>query len=185
MKLSRVFLALAATLTVVAGAARAATWEGDLLNVQLLSPNPQTVAFNGNFNVPAGPIQILGDPTLPLSIGATSVTFSNLSNASVALQALAIVKITDTTASRILNVQVNPASTITLGTSLISGGNFLQFDLRDANIVPSGTLILDVAFTNGETPSPVPAPASLPLLASGLVALAYVRFGTKGGRHAG
>ena len=48
-------LILIAGFVLAGGPTRAApiTWEGDLLNVQVLDPNPQTVAFNGNFIVPA------------------------------------------------------------------------------------------------------------------------------------
>ena len=172
MRISGPFLALAAGFVLASGASHAATWQSDLLNVQLLSPNPQTVAFNGNFTVPASNINIVG-PTLPLSIGATSVTLQNTANATVGFQVSSLIKITDTTASPILNVQVDPASTITLFSSLVSGGNFMQFDLQDADIVPLGVLILDVTFVSG-SPSPIPSPASLPLFASGLLSLAAV-----------
>ena len=56
MRISGPFLALAAGFVLASGASHAATWQSDLLNVQLLSPNPQTVAFNGNFTVPASNI---------------------------------------------------------------------------------------------------------------------------------
>ena len=46
MKLSRDTLALAG------GEDRAATWAGDGINVQRLSPNPETVAFSSNHTVP-------------------------------------------------------------------------------------------------------------------------------------
>ena len=70
----------------------------------------------------------------------------NKTNALIGFQVPSILKITDTTASNIENVQVGPGSTIDLGGSLISGKNFLQFDLEDANIVPNGVLNLQVSF---------------------------------------
>src|SRR4051812_17155330 len=139
-KISVSFLALAAAFTLTSGASHAATWEHDLLNVQVLSPNPQTVVFNGDFNVPASNIALLGGAPFALSIGTTSVTFEYKGNAAVGFQNSTIVKVTDTTASPILNVQVDPSSTIGLDGSLISGNNFLQFDLQDANVAPFGKL---------------------------------------------
>jgi hypothetical protein len=59
-----------------------------------------------------------------------------------------------------------------LESSLISGNNFLQFDLHDVNFVPFGKLVLDVNFVPG---SPVPEPATLAFLGSGLVGLLAFR----------
>src|SRR4051794_16439686 len=128
MKIVRSLLVLALGMVLATGAGRAAPWEGDLLNVQFLSPNPQTVVFNGNFTVPASGINFGGDGILLLNIGASLVSLVNTGNAEIAIQApSAIVKITDTTASDIENVQVSPGSTIDLQGSLITGNNFLQF----------------------------------------------------------
>jgi hypothetical protein len=64
MKISRSLMALAAGLILASGGpSQATTWQNDLLNVERLSPNPQTVAFNGNFTVPASNILIFNDPT--------------------------------------------------------------------------------------------------------------------------
>ena len=68
-----------------------------------------------------------------------------------------------------------PGSTIDLGGSLISGNNFLQFDLEDANIVPNGVLNLQVSFLPG-TPAPIPEPGPLPVFASVLVGLLSARW---------
>jgi len=171
-KISVSFLALAAAFTVTSGASHAATWEHDLLNVQVLSPNPQTVVFNGNFNVPAANIALFGGEPFALSIGTTSVTFEYKGNAEFAFQNSTIVKVTDTSASPILNVQVDPSSTMSLDSSLISGNNFLQFDLHDVNFVPFGKLVLDVNFVPR---SPIPEPATLAFLSSGLVGLLAFR----------
>lgn len=173
MKISRSVLFAATGLVLVGGGtSRAAAWQDDVLNVQLLQPNPETVAYNGNFTVPASNIPIAGTALLPLSIGANTVTFENKTNAVFAFQEPSLVKITDTTASPILNVQVDPASTITLARSLVSGGNFLQFDLQQLNIVPSGSLILDVTFKpDVGSSAPVPEPTSLALLGGGIAGL--------------
>jgi len=68
------------------------TWEHDLLNVQVLSPNPQTVVFKGNFNVPASNIALFGGDTFAFSIGTTSVTFEYKGNAAFAFQNSTIVR---------------------------------------------------------------------------------------------
>ena len=67
-------------------------------------------------------------------------------------------------------MQVGPGSTIDLQGPLISGKNFLQFDLADAKIVPNGVLNLQVSFLPG-TLVPIPAPGPLPVFASALVVL--------------
>jgi hypothetical protein len=176
LKNRQFLLALAAGTILASGASHAVPWQNDLLNVQVLSPNPQTVAFNGNFNVPASNIEILGEKFFLLSIGANTVTFQYTGNAGLGELVPTLVKITDTTASNIQNVQVNSASTITLPTSLVSGNNFLQFDLADALIPPLSILILNVTFTAGiDNPNAVPAPAALPLFGLGLLGLAWVR----------
>ena len=55
-------------------------------------------------------------------------------------------------------MQVGPGSTIDLGQGpLISGNNFLQFDLAGANIPPNGVLNLQVSFLGSLVPRP-PSP---------------------------
>ena len=73
MKIVQSLLVLALGMVLATGAGRAATWEGDLLNVQFLQPNPQTVVFNGNFTVPASGIDFIGDDELVLNIGTSLV----------------------------------------------------------------------------------------------------------------
>lgn len=175
MKIVRSLLVLALGMVLATSAGRAATWEGDLLNVQFLQPNPQTVVFNGNFTVPASGIDFIGDGSLLLNIGASLVQLVNPTNSLQAFQVPSIVKITDTTSSDIENVQVGPGSTIDLGGSLISGNNFLQFDLEDANIVPNGVLNLKVSFLS-ETLVSIPEPGALPVFASALVGLLSARW---------
>jgi hypothetical protein len=177
MKIVRSLLVLAVGMVLATGEGRAATWQGDLLNVQFLSPNPQTVVFNGNFTVPASGIDFTGEGILLLNIEASLVSLVNTTNATIGLQApSAIVKITDTTASNIENVQVDSGSTIDLGQGqLISGNNFLQFELADAFIPPNGVLNLQVSFLPG-TPAPIPAPGPLPVFASALVGLISARW---------
>ena len=175
MKIVRSLLVLALGMVLATSAGRAATWEGDLLNVQFLQPNPQTVVFNGNFTVPASGIDFIGDGSLLLNIGASLVQLVNPTDALQAFQVPSIVKITDTTSSDIENVQVGPGSTIDLGGSLISGNNFLQFDLEDANIVPNGVLNLQVSFLS-ETLVSIPEPGALPVFASALVGLLSARW---------
>ncbi|WP_207538859.1 PEP-CTERM sorting domain-containing protein [Sabulicella rubraurantiaca] len=174
MRILRFAFALVVTLLVASGPGRAATWEGDLLNVQLLTPNSQTVAFNGNFTVPASDINIFGAGFLLLSIGPSSVTLTNTGNAEVFFQnPEVIIKITDTTAARILNAQVAPGSTISLGSgALITGNNFVQFDLAGATVPGFGVLNVEVAFLPGVA---VPVPGSLALLGLGLFGLAAAR----------
>ena len=107
MKIVRSLLVLALGMVLATGAGRAATWEGDLLNVQFLSPNPQTVVFNGNFTVPASAINFIGNGSLLLTIAASLVSLVNTTNAEIAFQApSAIVKITDITDPHIENAQV-------------------------------------------------------------------------------
>src|SRR3954453_18239771 len=107
MKIVRSLLALALSVVLATGAGHAATWEGDLLNVQLLVPNPQTMAFNGNFTVPASGINIAGDGPRLLSIHTPLVRLVNATNGSQLInEPFADIKITDPTASRTENVQV-------------------------------------------------------------------------------
>src|SRR3954449_11939646 len=80
MKIVRSLLVLAFGMVLATGAGRAATWEGELLNLQFLSPNPQTVVFNGNFTVPDSGINFLGDGTLLLNIEASLVQLVNTTN---------------------------------------------------------------------------------------------------------
>lgn len=176
MRILRSGLALVVALLVTSGAGRAATWEGDLLNVQVYTPTAQDVAFNGNFIAPTGNINLFQTPLILFEISASGIKLTNNTNAELEFQPpLLLVKITDTTAARILNAQVAPDSTVPLGIgALISGNNFVQFDLAGLTIPGFGFLSLEVAFLP-EGPVAVPAPASLALLAMGLVGLALVR----------
>src|SRR3954453_20564913 len=129
MKIIRSLPALALGVVLATSAGHAATWEGDLLNVQFLQPNPQTVVFNGDFTVPASGINFLSTGVLLLSIEPSLVRLTAQEGSFFTVPS-AIVKITDLTASRIENVQVGPGSTIDLEQRpLIFGNNFLQFDL--------------------------------------------------------
>ncbi len=170
MKIVRSLLVLALSMVLATSAGRATTWENDLLNVQFQIP-PPTVVFNGNFTVPASGIDFIGNGELLLNIGESLVQLVNVTNALLVFDSSAIVKITDTTASRIENVQVDPSSTIPLLGSLISGNNFLQFDLSDAQIVPNGVLNLQVSFLDTLA---IPEPGPLPVFASALVGLLSV-----------
>ena len=115
MKIVQSLLVLALGMVLATGAGRAATWEGDLLNVQFLQPNPQTVVFNGNFTVPASGIDFIGNDELVLNIGTSLVQLVNKTNALIGFQVPSILKITDTTASNIENVQVGRARPSTWG----------------------------------------------------------------------
>ena len=87
MKIVQSLLVLALGMVLATGAGRAATWEGDLLNVQFLQPNPQTVVFNGNFTVPASGIDFIGNDELVLNIGTSLVQLVNKTNALIGFQA--------------------------------------------------------------------------------------------------
>ena len=180
MRISRSVLALIAGMTLAAGASHAAPWQNDTLNVQVLAPDLQTVAFTGNFKVPSDNIIILPN-TGTLSVGATTVTFNYTIDCCVISSfPFALIKVTDLTNSPILNVQIDPASTIIPAASLLSGGNFLQFNLEGLRLAPGDKTILNVAFTSDAvSPVPVPTPASLPLFASGLLGLAGVQWKTR------
>ena len=171
MKIVRSLPALA-FLVMATSAGHAATWEGDLLNVQFLAPNPQTVMFNGNFTVPASGIDITNQGLLLMSIEASFVQLVNTTDDQFEFTVpsdSAVVKITDLTTPRIENAQVDPSSTFFLQGPVITGDNFLQFDLTDAVIVPHGVLTLQVSFS--DTQFPVPEPGPLSLFAPALIGL--------------
>src|SRR3954453_2538543 len=176
MKIVRSLPALALGVILATSAGHAATWEGDQLNVQWLVPNPQTVVFNGNFTVPASGINFTSTGELLLNIGSSLVSLVNTTNGLINIEApSAIVKITDLTAPRIENAQVGLGSTISLEQgALITGNNFLQFELADALIPPNGVLNLQVSFS--DTQVPIPAPGPLPVFASALVGLLSARW---------
>src|SRR4051794_12421585 len=180
MKIVRSLPALALGVVLATSAGHAATWEGDQLNVQFLAPNPQTVVFNGNFTVPASGINFLSDGTLLLSIESSLVRLVNTTQGEINFTVpSAIVKITDLTNPGIENAQVGPGSTINLEQgSLISGNNFVQFELADALIPPSGVLNLQVSFS--DTSVAIPEPGALPVFASALLGLLSAWWMTRG-----
>lgn len=118
MGITRSFLALslaAGFVVTASGATRAAptTWEDDLLNVQVLAPNPQTVFFDGTYNVTSADIRLFADPNPVLSIGPTSVSFRNTSSSEAGIVPYStMIKITDLTARRIESVQIDPVSNV-------------------------------------------------------------------------
>ena len=190
MRINRSFLALAAGIVLASGTAYAQpepaaadTWANDLLNVQVLSPNPQTVAFNGNFNVPVTGTNIFGPSFLLLGISDTQVTLGNFGQLPIPVSQSTIVKITDLTARRIENVQVDSTSVVSAPSGLISGDNFLQFDAFDfpGQAIPAGAnaFVLDVSFIAGLSETPVPEPGSFVLLGTallgGLTAARHIR----------
>jgi hypothetical protein len=187
MRIIRSFLALAAGIVLASGTANAQpetdTWANDLLNVQVLSPNPQTVAFNGNFNVPVTGTNIFGPSFLLLGISDTQVTLGNFGQLPIPVSQSTIVKITDLTARRIENVQVDSTSVVSAPSGLISGDNFLQFDAFDfpGQAIPAGAnaFVLDVSFIAGLSETSVPEPGSLVLLGTallgGLTAARHIR----------
>lgn len=142
----------------------------------MLDPNPQTVAFNGNFTVPSVIHPYILNPSLTLDISAAGqVTFStSLGNTFVSSSTI---KITDLTANRILNVQINPASNVSLNSPLIAGSNFLQFDVfgfPNHTIPAGGILVLDVSFAPN-LGAALPEPVSLALLGTGLAGLGLAK----------
>src|SRR4051794_32658908 len=181
MKIVRSLPALALGVVLATSAGHAATWEGDQLNVQFLAPNPQTVVFNWNFTVPASGIDVTNQGFLLLSIESSLVHLVNMTNNQFEFTGpsdSAVIKITDLTAPRIENAQVGPGSTFFLQGPLITGNNFLQFDLTDAVIIPHGVLNLQVSFS--DTSVAIPEPGSLPVFASALLGLLSAWWMTSG-----
>lgn len=177
MNVSRILLAVVASLMLTTGVSRATpetNWVGDTLNVQLQLPPPH-VAFNGNFTAPTSDIDLTALP-FTLSVLPTSVVLNV--NGPFVGRIGTVIKVTDLTARRILDVEESDSSTFTLPTgALIFGSNFLQFNLRTLFLSASDVLTLDVSFR--PPGSPVPSPGSLPILVSGLLTLAAARRGTK------
>jgi hypothetical protein len=186
---ARSFLGACAGILLGMGVASAGALTGDTVNVINISPTPTNVISLGDFTVPVANI-LFDAGTFGASIGGNEVDIANRTNATIGFQpgATEIFKITDTTSSRILSVQMDLNSTgVTFDpTGLIFGNNFLQVDLTKVAFAPGGTLRLDVAVSDRVGgPGPLPLPSSLPLLTSGLVVLASIRFATrKGGRAA-
>jgi len=189
VKINRSFMALAAGLVLVltSGVSRAAplTWVGDTLNVQFLSPNLQTVFYNNNFTVPTANTPIAA-PTantnplpdiLILNIQPTSLSLSLGGPEPLFISdAPTVFKVTDLTASRILNAVLQPTD-VTPPASVISGNNFFQIDLTGAvfgPVINDSSITVDVSFMDPVGTPAVPEPASLPLLGSGLLSLAAV-----------
>ena len=92
-----------------------------------------------------------------------------------------VIAVRDSTAARIAGVQLGEETGFPLPASALrSGVDFLEVKVGQVNISPNGRAVLDVAFTGSTLADPgpampVPLPPSLPLLASGLAALACVR----------
>ena len=96
------------------------------------------------------------------------------------------IKVT-TVDSRLINLVQTQADTFGLKPgALLFGDNFFQVDLADAGpLYPQSGALFSVDYSGGlgasPAPAPVPAPASLPLMASGLAALALTRLATRTG----
>jgi hypothetical protein len=182
MKISLVLPAFVAGLILASGAGRAQSppspWEGDQLNVQILSPNPQTVLFDGFFTAPKlPPFTIYSNSTgqLDLGIFPYGIALGNFSSSSPMTipDVSFIFKLTDRTAGRIVDarlgvVRVSPVP------SLIWGNNFIQFDLKGATIGPAQSYV-NVGLGLAKSPTPIPEPGTLLLLASGLLGLVALR----------
>jgi hypothetical protein len=99
----------------------------------------------------------------------------------------AIIKMTTTQSSLINRVSLESETGITLNPgAFLFGSNFFQVDLSHNSLIsPGATLDFSASYNVSATETPVPEPASLPLLASGLVALALtcraIRMGVRRG----
>lgn len=96
----------------------------------------------------------------------------------------AIIKVT-TLDSALINLVQQQTNSLGLNTgSLVFGDNFFQVNVADAGpLYPNTSASFTVDYNGGlgASPAPVPAPASLPLIASGLAALALARLATRTG----
>lgn len=118
-------------------------------------------------------------PVNPFEIDVTPTTIAVEYTASGGVPPLqfpnneqAIIKMTTTQSSLINLVSLESQTGITLTPgAFLFGSNFFQVNLADASTISPGAS-LDFSASYNVSATPAPEPASLPLLASGLVALA-------------
>jgi hypothetical protein len=121
---------------------------------------------------------------MQIAIMENGFSLTNLTNEPVGFAGdtqAAIIRLTTLSQSPIFNVQpIGGDGFDLLPGALTFDDEFFQVDLLKTHIGPNGTFSFSVALFTDSVP--VPLPASLPLFASGLVALASVRFFSRGGR---